>query len=118
VRPEQGPAPKKEEGKESAALNRASLIVELPADAKLYVDNQLTKASSERRVFNSPPLEEGQTYYYILRAEVIRDGKTLSETKRVLLHARDVVRASFSDLGTVATTRAASAGSFEGNGQQ
>jgi uncharacterized protein (TIGR03000 family) len=119
MRPEQVPPPKKEEGKESAALNRASLIVDLPVDAKLYVDDQLTKATSERRVFNSPPLQDGQTYYYILRAEVVRDGKALSETKRVLLHARDVVRASFADLGTIATARAeAGGGSSEANGQQ
>src|SRR5690348_15241839 len=71
VTPEPVPAPKKEEGKESAALNQARLIVELPADAKLYVDEQLTKATSARRVFTSPPPQDGQTYYYILRAEVI-----------------------------------------------
>jgi uncharacterized protein (TIGR03000 family) len=119
MRPEQVPAPKKEEGKESAALNQARLIVELPADAKLYVDDRLTNANSERRVFNSPSLQEGQTYYYILRAEVVRDGKTLSATKRVLLHARDVVQASFLDLGSVATARAeASVGRSEDNGQR
>jgi uncharacterized protein (TIGR03000 family) len=119
MRPEQVPAPKKEEGKESAALNQARLIVELPADAKLYVDDRLTKTSSERRVFNSPPLEEGQTYYYILRAEVVRDGKTLAQTKRVLLHAREVVNASFPDLGGAATARAEpSADRTEDKGQQ
>jgi uncharacterized protein (TIGR03000 family) len=119
VKPEQVPAPKKEEGKESAAFKAARLIVELPADAKLYVDGRLTNATSERRVFNSPPLQEGQTYYYILRAEVVRDGKTLSGTKRVLLHARDVVQASFLDLGSIATVRAeAKAEPAENNGQQ
>ena len=107
-RPEQIPPPKKEE--KSASLNQARLIVELPADAKLYVDDRLTKAISERRVFNSPQLEEGQTYYYILRAEVVRDGQTLSETKRVLLHARDVVQASFKELGASATARAEASG--------
>jgi uncharacterized protein (TIGR03000 family) len=119
LKPEQVPPPKKEEGKESAALNQARLIVELPADAKLYVDDRLTTTTSERRVFNSPQLQEGQTYYYMLRAEVARDGKTLSETKRVLLHAGDVIQASFLDLGSIATARAeATAGRTEANGQR
>jgi uncharacterized protein (TIGR03000 family) len=119
MRPEPVPAPKKEEGKESAALNQARLIVELPTDAKLYVDDRLTKTTSERRVFNSPPLQVGETYYYILRAEVIRDGKTLSETKRVLLHANDVVKASLLDRAGIATARAdASADRTEDKGQQ
>ena len=70
-------------------------------------------------MFDSPPLPQGRTYYYTLRAEVVRDGKTLSETKRVLLHATDVVRASFLDLGGIATARAeASVSRAEDDGQQ
>jgi uncharacterized protein (TIGR03000 family) len=94
--PEPVPAPKKEE--KSASINQARLIVELPADAKLYVDDLLMKTTSERRVFNSPRLELGQTYYYMLRAEVVRDGQTVSDTKRVLLRAGEVVQASFRDI--------------------
>jgi uncharacterized protein (TIGR03000 family) len=103
--PEPVPAPKKEE-KKTSSLDQARLIVELPADAKLYVDDRLMQTTSERRVFNSPRLEQGQTYYYVLRAEVVRDGNTQSETKRVLVHAGEVVQASFLDLGGVATVRA------------
>ena len=67
------------------------------------------KTTSERRVFNSPRLEPGQTYYYMLRAEVVRDGQTLSDTKRVLIHAGDVVQASFRDIeGTTAVRTEAS----------
>jgi uncharacterized protein (TIGR03000 family) len=103
--PEQVPAPKKED-KKSASLSQARLIVELPADAKLYVDDRLMQTTSERRVFNSPRLEEGQTYYYILRAEVVREGQTLSDTQRVLVRAGDVIQASFRDLQSAATARA------------
>jgi len=103
--PEPVPAPKKEESK-TTALDRARLIITLPADAKLYVDDQLTKATSDHRVFSSPGLDEGQTYYYILRAEVVRDGKTQSETKRVLLHAGDVIETSFPDLGSLVPVQA------------
>jgi uncharacterized protein (TIGR03000 family) len=103
--PEQVPAPKKEE-KKTTSLNQARLIVELPADAKLYVDDHLMQTTSERRAFSSPRLEEGQTYYYILRAEVVRDGRTLSDTKRVLVHAGEVVQASFRDLERLAAVQA------------
>jgi uncharacterized protein (TIGR03000 family) len=100
TKPEQVPAPKKEENK-TTSLDHARLIVTLPADAKLYVDDKLTQATSDRRVFSSPGLDEGQTYFYILRAEVVRDGKPQSETKRVLLRAGDVIETSFSELGNL-----------------
>jgi uncharacterized protein (TIGR03000 family) len=103
--PERVPAPKKEEQK-TTALDQALLIVNLPADAKLYVDDKLTTATSDRRVFNSPGLADGQEYYYILRAEVVREGKTQSKTKRVLFHARDVIETSFPDLGDLVPVRA------------
>src|SRR5262245_23130074 len=52
-------APKAEEGEEDGKEDqriqqptKAKLIIELPADAKLFVDNHLTTATSARRVFN------------------------------------------------------------------
>jgi uncharacterized protein (TIGR03000 family) len=101
--PEQIPPPKK--AKTTALDQAARLIVELPADAKLYVDDQLTKATSERRVFTLLQLEPGKTYYYILRAETVRDGQAQSETKAVFFHLGDVVQTSFRDLGTLAVSQ-------------
>jgi uncharacterized protein (TIGR03000 family) len=106
AQPESVPAPKPAEDKEAAAARAAKLIVELPADAQLYVDDQLMKATSAQRTFNTPALEAGQTYYYILRAEVIRDGKPQSETKRVLVRAGEVSRAAFPRLESITTVRA------------
>jgi uncharacterized protein (TIGR03000 family) len=78
-------------------MARAQLIIELPADAKLYIDNNLMKTTSAKRVFNTPNLPRGQLFYYVLRAEVVRDGKTLQDTKRVLVRAGQEVRASFDE---------------------
>jgi uncharacterized protein (TIGR03000 family) len=103
------PAPKKEDEKRSSTAGPAKLIVELPADAKLFVDDQLMKATSAIRTFNTPSLSPGQAYYYMLRAEVVRDGQPVQETKRVIVRAGQTVRASFPDLGTVATARAETA---------
>jgi uncharacterized protein (TIGR03000 family) len=102
------PAPKPT-APEVSAPPRARVIVELPADAKLYIDDQLMKTTSERRTFNTPLLEDGQAYYYELRAEVVRDGKPVSVTKRVTLKAGDVVRARFGDMEPAETISTAKA---------
>jgi uncharacterized protein (TIGR03000 family) len=66
---------------------RATLVVRLPADATLTVDDQATTSRSDRRTLMSPPLQNNREYYYTLRADVIRDGKPISETKRVTVRA-------------------------------
>ena len=58
------------------------------------------KTSSAKRTFRTPSLEAGQTYYYVLRAEIVRDGKTYSETKRILVRAGDELAESFKDLAS------------------
>ena len=76
----------------------ARVIVDLPEDAKLFVDDQLMKTASAKRVFRTPDLDQGQTYFYILRAEVNRDGQTLSQSKRILVRAGEEVRATLDQL--------------------
>ena len=82
------------------------MIVDVPADAKLYIDDHAMKTPSEHRAYQTPDLEPGQTYYYEVRVEVERDGKLLSETRRVLLRAGQEVHADFSDVTTTATAKA------------
>jgi uncharacterized protein (TIGR03000 family) len=94
---EKAPAPKPE-GKESSLPKKARLIVEVPAEAKLYIDDQLMKTTSAKRSFNTPALQPGQQYYYILRAEVVVAGKSYTETKRVLIRAGDEINANFPEL--------------------
>jgi len=48
----------------------ATIVVNLPAQAKLTIDGNATTSSSDRRVFVSPALEAGQEYYYTLKAEL------------------------------------------------
>ncbi len=89
------------------AETRARVIVELPADARLYIDDRAMKSTSDVRTFSTPDLEPGQLYYYEVRAEVVRDGKPVSQTKRVIVRAGATARASFTDLGAepVSTAR-------------
>ncbi|MCA1702126.1 MAG: TIGR03000 domain-containing protein [Actinobacteria bacterium] len=93
---EETPPPKKLPEEQA----RANVTIELPADAKLYIDGNLMQTGSSRRTFRTPALVAGHTYYYDLRAEVIRDGRVVSETQRVLLRSGESAMASFPTLGT------------------
>ncbi|MBI1916310.1 MAG: TIGR03000 domain-containing protein [Planctomycetes bacterium] len=100
-----GAKKEKEEGGAGVDSNRAKLVVEVPADAKLFIDDQLMKSAAATRVFNTPTLEKGQTYYYELKVEVARDGVTRSETRKVLVRAGERARAVFTETGIVAAAK-------------
>src|SRR6266436_4407186 len=70
------------------------------SEAQLFIDDQPMKTTSSRRAFSTPTLEPGQAYYYVLRAEVVRDGKTYELTRRVIVRAGEQIKASFKDLET------------------
>lgn len=76
----------------------AKLLIDLPADAKLFVDGQLTTSTSENRVFTTPALQGGLTYFYDLKAEISRDGLTHTESKRVIVRSGDSIHTSFAQL--------------------
>lgn len=80
------------------STTKAKLVVELPANAKLFIDDMPMKAASGMRSFNTPDLEPGQAYYYMVRVETTRDGKPVSETRRVIVRAGQVARADFKEL--------------------
>ncbi len=88
------------ESEQVSAAKRAKLIVKMPDDAKLYVDGKPISVSAQK-TFRTPELKKGQAYYYEFRAEVVRDGKPISETRRVIVKAGAVIRADFSSLGNV-----------------
>lgn len=97
--------------KVSLEPERGRLVINVPADAKLYIDDQPMKATSEVRNFHTPILEKGATYYYILKVEVVRENTTYSETKRVLIRSGKEVKASFTETSIVAAGKAANTAS-------
>jgi uncharacterized protein (TIGR03000 family) len=100
---EKAPMPEKVPEKKAMMQAPAKLIVELPADARLFVDGQLVSSpTTARREFNVPPLEKGQSYFYELKVEAERDGQTVRESRRVILAAGERVTANFKDLGVAA----------------
>jgi len=69
---------------ESSSLgSRARLVVTLPADAKLLIDDEATRSVGSQRQFVSPPLPTDGAYEYTLKAEFVKDGKTVAFTKKV-----------------------------------
>jgi len=89
------PAPEKG-GKASAA----TINVDLPADAKLSIDDNVTKSTSANRVFATPALEADKEYVYTLKAEILRDGKPVTMTKKVTVRAGEETRIAFEFPGT------------------
>lgn len=65
----------------------ATIIINLPAEARLTVDGQATTSTSGRRVFMSPPLATGSEYFYTVNAEIMRNGQPVTVTRRVAVTA-------------------------------
>ena len=72
----------------------ARIIVNVPAGARVTVDGTETKSTSERRVFLTPALEQGE-YAYTLQAQVDRDGQTVTETRLVTVRPGQTTTATF-----------------------
>src|SRR5205807_2324597 len=83
--------PPGEENKGAVAAP-ATIVVSLPAEAKLTIDGQSTTSTSNLRVFASPTLQPGREYFYTLRAEVVRNGQTVTQTQRVAVRAGEQTR--------------------------
>jgi len=82
--------------KKAEANAPATIVVSLPAEARLTVDGYVTRSISAERTFVSPTLENGQDYTYTLQAEIVREGRSVVETQRVTVRAGETTRAAFS----------------------
>jgi uncharacterized protein (TIGR03000 family) len=92
-RPEE---PRRAEPKPPAASNApAKLLVSLPADAALTIDGQATTSTGTTREFASPVLEAGRDYVYTLKANIVRDGKTVEESQTIRVRAGQTSEVSF-----------------------
>jgi uncharacterized protein (TIGR03000 family) len=86
------------QGNGSSSLeSSARIVVTLPADARLTVDDQATTSVGTRRVFYSTPLPADGSYSYTFKAEFVQDGKRVSVTKKVPLSPGKEIPVSFGD---------------------
>lgn len=79
----------------SIPTNAARITVILPADAKLLVDGVECPLTSDVRSFNTPTLQTGMSYFYVMKMEVEKDGRTITESRRVRMTAGQHVEVNF-----------------------
>jgi len=73
-----------------------SLTLHVPADAKVYLAGNATKAGGETRVFRTTGLSGGKAWDgYTVRVELDRGGRTVTEEKTISLKAGQSQELSF-----------------------
>ncbi len=77
---------------------RATVVVKLPADARLFADNRALNLTGAERKFVSPELPTGQEFVYRFKAEYERDGELVSVTKKIAVRPGLAVTVEFADL--------------------
>jgi uncharacterized protein (TIGR03000 family) len=82
---------------------RGTVVVKLPADAKLYAEGRPLTRTSGERTFVTPPLPGGRDYTYSFRAEYTRDGETISQSRRVAVRPGQSATVEFADLALAKT---------------
>lgn len=84
--PAEAPA-KPSAGQTSLPDNSGLLTIWVPSDAKVTVNGNPTRSTGSKRQFVSYGLKPGFSYKYEVRAEILRDGKVVSDVQTVVLTA-------------------------------
>ena len=92
---EQGPTPAPAEGQDmdlpatttSLDRNSAFLTVSVPSQARVYVNGIATRSTGSHRRYVSRNLTPGFDYTYEVKAEMVVDGKPVTQVKMVKLQA-------------------------------
>ncbi len=82
-----------------AADARATLTVKLPAGATLFVDDRRSPSADAVRTFSTPPLPPGKEFAYLMKAEIVRNGRPESLLQRVPFRAGERVTVDFTGMG-------------------
>jgi len=79
------------------ASDAATVVVQMPADARLFVEGQRLRVDPTTNSFKTPALEKDARYLYTLKIEVTRDGRTVTESKDIEVAAGATTRVRFSE---------------------
>jgi len=74
----------------------ATVLVNLPADAKLTFNGWTSANNTTTRRFRTPALQPGQEFAYTIRAEIVRDGQTIVRNHEVVVRAGQETRVNIS----------------------
>lgn len=92
-------APKKESNKVLSVQPVSSTVVlTVPAGAKVFVEGVPLKSNTIERTFRTPALAPGQEYAYTVTAIVEQDGREYTESKKVIVIPGEMSKASFNQL--------------------
>jgi len=75
--------------------NQATVVVTLPADAKLFANGEPIDLIGPVRTFRTPVIEIGKPYHYEMSMEVVRNGQTIKKSQQVLIEAGKIARVIF-----------------------
>ena len=89
------PVPAPVEKKKVQAVAPATILVSVPAGARLIVDGTVTSSTSEQRTLITPALEIGTTYDYNMQVEVVRDGVTSAQSQQVNVRGGETTAVQF-----------------------
>jgi uncharacterized protein (TIGR03000 family) len=79
----------------------ATIVVTVPENAKLMLDDYVIKSTSATRTLETPTLLAGRNFSYTLTMEVVRDGKTVTQSKQITVRAGQTTESKF-ELATAA----------------
>jgi uncharacterized protein (TIGR03000 family) len=83
---------------EETATAPASIQVNLPPTAKLFIDDAATRQTSSPRFFQTPEIPVNKDSFYTFRAELVVNGKKLAESKQVKVRGGETSAVTFEDL--------------------
>jgi uncharacterized protein (TIGR03000 family) len=89
---EQPPA---EEEPLTANPHAVILLVRVPPQARVWIDNTPMKQAGPIRLFESPPLEPNSDYQYYIQATWVENGREVSRTRKVTIRAGDRLMVNF-----------------------
>ena len=77
------------------SVRKGVLTVSVPADAEIVVNGLPTTSTGESRRYVSHGLKPGETYRYVVKAVIERDGEQLEQTKVATLQAGTITPLEF-----------------------
>jgi uncharacterized protein (TIGR03000 family) len=71
------------------------IVLHVPEAARVTINGQVTTSEGTRRLYTSPPLRGDTEYVYTIKVEVPHNGRTLTQTREVLVRAGKTTTATF-----------------------
>jgi len=89
------PEPTLQKSSKNSSETSGTVAVWVPGDAKVTINGRETQSTGSRRQFVSHGLKLGYSYKYVIRAEVVRDGQVVVDTRTVVLTAGQTTSVAF-----------------------